>query len=572
MASLHKKKIGKHVYYYARESRRVEGRPKIVWQKYLGRLENIVAAVDQYRHPAPVPAPQPEGLVTELGAVAALYDLARRLRLVEIVDRHVPKRGRGPSVGTYLLIAALNRCVAARSKAALGQWYETTVLRRLLDVGARQLSSQRYWDNMDRVGEAAIRAIEADLARQAVEAFHLDLSRLLFDATNFFTFIDSFNDRSTLAQRGHSKEGRSSLRIVGLALLVSSDFHVPLFHETYPGNQVDCTTFAQLCDRLAERCRNLVDEVEHLTWVFDKGNNSGKNLDAVAGTRFHFLGSLVPTQHPQLLAVPRRSFRSLEAEGFPGVRVYRSRYPVFGVERTVLVVYNERLFVAQSRTLLREIAKRQLQFQELASRLDRWRRGEKRGGQRPKLAATRKKVHQWLKARHMKDLFAVEVSEQNGLPILHYAFVQSAWEQLETTLLGKTLLFTDQEEWTDAEIVKAYRGQSQVEAAFRTLKDPHHIALRPQYHWTDQKIRVHVLICVLALMLVSLLRRELHAKGLDLSIPSALSLLGGIREMMMLFPPPKSSGKPTLRTCLTRMSPEQRRLFEALDLARYSSA
>ena len=571
MASLHKKKIGKHVYYYARESRRVGGRPKIVWQKYLGRLDTILAAVDRARHPQPVPQPEPGGWVIELGASAALYDLARRLHVAEIVDRHVPKQGRGPSVGTYLETAAINRCVDPRSKASMGAWYDTTVLRRFIDISARQLTSQRYWDNMHRVDEAAIRAIETDLARQAVEVFDLDLSRLLFDATNFFTFLDSFNERSTLAQRGHSKEGRASLRIIGLALLVTSDFHVPLFHDTYPGNRSDPRTFAELCDRLTERCRALVDGVEQVTWIFDKGNNSEQNLEAIARTPFHFIGSLVPTQHPRLLEVPRTRFRSLEADGLPGVWVYRTRYPVFGVERTVLVVYNERLFVAQSRTLLREIAKRQQQLQELAARLESWQRGEKRGGGRPQLAATQKKVRRLLQARHMKDLFAVDVREQDGLPLVHYRFVQSAWERLQETLLGKTLVFSDHENWSDGELVRGYRSQSHVEDAFRILKDPHHIALRPQYHWTDQKIRVHVLICVMALMLVSLLERELHRKGIDLSIPAALRLLGGIREMTMLFAPPSGQSKPVLRTCLTRMSPEQCRLFEALELHRYSS-
>ena len=537
----------------------------------MGRLEDILAAVEQRRRGEPLPAPEGEGWITELGAVAALYDLARRLGLVEIVDRHVPKRGRGPSVGTYLLIAALNRCVDPRSKAALGSWYDSTVLRRQLEVKARQLSSQRYWETMDRISDAALEAIEAELAGRAVELFQLDLSRLLFDATNFFTFLDSFNERSGLAQRGKSKEGRTSLRLVGLALLVTADFHFPLFHQSFLGNQSDPRTFGGLCRRLTERCRSLLRGVEEVTWIFDKGNNSQENLQAVAETPFHFIGSLVPTQHPRLLAVEPSRFRSLDGEGLPGVRAYRTRYPVFGVERTVLVVYNERLFVAQCRTLLREIAKRQQQFEELAARLERWRRGQMHGGQRPSLEATRKKVQGWLKARHMKELFAVELSEQDRLPTLHVESDQSAWEHLQATLLGKTLLFTDQDDWSDAALIQAYRSQSRIEQAFRTLKDPHHLALRPQYHWTDQKIRVHVLICVMALMLVSLLRRELHARGIDLSIPAALRLLGGIREMVMLFPPARPGGAPTVRTCLTRMSDEQRRLFEALDLARYVS-
>lgn len=573
MASITSKRVGRGLYYYARESKRVNGKPRIVWQKYLGRADDIVAAVTRRRAGGEAPlAVASESLVTEMGAVAALYDLSLRLDVSGTIDRHVPKRGDGPSVGTYLLVATLNRCVAPRSKARIGEWFETTVLRRLVDISRGQLTSQRFWDNMDRVSAEAICAIEAEIAERAVRQFDLDLSRVLFDATNFFTFIDTFNDRSVLAQRGKSKEGRASLRIVGVALLVTADFHVPLLHQTCPGNQTDCPTFASLTDLIVERCRRLVAETEHVTLIFDKGNNSQDNLDAVEGTPYHFVGSLVPTQHPDLLGVPPGQFRDLTDEGLPGVSVHRTRKTVFGQERTVLVTYNENLFVSQSKTLLREIGKRQQQFLQLAAQLHRWRTGEVHGGRRPTVESTRAKIAGWLKARHMNDLFVVTVTGKDGLPALQYRFAQEAWECLQTELLGKTILFTDNDDWTDAQIVTGYRAQHHIESGFRQMKDPQCIALRPQRHWTDQKVRVHVFTCVLALMLVSLLRRTLHGAGLSLSIPRMIELLAGIRETTMLFPSAPGTDTPVTRTALTRMTPEQQQLYAVLDLQRYTGA
>jgi len=571
MASLTKKTIRGRTYYYARECKRVNGKPKIVWQKYLGRLEDIITTVTECREGCLIPQPQKEGIVTDLGAVAALYDLSSRLGVVSIIDKHVGKRGSGPSVGTYLLVAVINRCVDPGSKAKVGEWFDKTVLRRLIDIESRQLTSQRYWDNMDRVSPEAIADIEADLTARCVEEFDLDLHHLLFDATNFFTFIDTFNGKSTLAQRGKNKEGRASLRIVGLALLVTADFHVPLFHHTYPGNQPDAPTFASVTDALVARCKQLVNGVEHITIVFDKGNNSTDNLAAVDATPYHFVGSLVPTQHLDLLAIPRERFWSLAQDGLPGVSAYRATKKVFGRKRTVVVTYNENLFVAQSKTLLREIGKRQQRFRELVIRLERWRRGEIRRGRAPTLVAIQKKINDWLKARHMKDLFAVKVTERDGLPAVTYQFNHGAWEELQATLLGKTILFTDNDDWTDAQIVHAYRASHHIENAFREMKDPHHIALRPQYHWTDQKVRVHVFTCVLALMLVSLLQRELHRKGIDLSMRRMLELLGDIRELVMVFPPQVRGGKAAIRTTITAMSPEQRELYEVLALNRYAS-
>lgn len=511
-------------------------------------------------------------MVTEFGAVAALYDLAERLQVAQCIDAHIPKRGAGPSVGTYLVVAILNRCVAPCSKAGIAEWFQDTALRRLVGIEARQLSSQRFWDNMDRVSGTAIAAIERDIVGRMVGTFALDLKQVLFDATNFFTFIDTFNDRSTLAQRGKSKEGRKALRIVGLALLVSADGHVPLLHRTYPGNQADAPTFRSLTDALSARYRELTDGAEHVTLVFDKGNNAQDNLAAVDDSPYHFIGSLVPTQHTELLAIPKRRFRSLAEDGLPGMSVYRTTRELFGVERTVLVTYNENRFVAQSRTLLREIAKRQNHFRALQQQLQRWQRGTDRRGKPPSVAGVTRKVQGYLSARHMKDLFEVTLDEHDGLPWLSYRFNRQAWDRLQNSLLGKTILFTDNDDWSDAEIVRGYRAQHPVETGFRCMKDPHHICLRPQHHWTDQKIEVHVFCCVLALMLCSLLHREIRRKGIELSIPALLDELGKIREIGIVYSAKDQPRAPTLKTTVSQMSGQQQALFDALDLGRYLSS
>ena len=567
MASLVKKKIGGKAYYYAPECQRVDGRPKIVWQKYLGKAEDIVRRITDAG--GPPPAPPREALITEFGAVAALYDLARRLEIAETIDHHVPKSGAGPSVGTYLLVAILNRCVAPCSKSGIAEWFEKTALRRWVNVEARQLSSQRFWDNMDRVSSESIPKLEQQITARLVREFALDLRQVLFDGTNFFTFIDTFNQRASLPQRGKSKEGRQSLRIVGVALLVAADFGVPLFHHTYPGNQPDSTTFSSVISDLVARYRAVNRGVEHVTIVFDKGNNSQDNLQAVEETPYHFVGSLVPTQHEDLLKIPKRRFRSLEQEGLPGVTAYRTKKKVYGMERTIVVTHNDNLFVAQTRTLLREIGKRQRRLQELQRSLRAWRRRKGRGGKPATVSGTQKKVAGWLKARHMKELFHVDVREQDGLVTLTYRFDHAAWQRLQRTLLGKTLLFTDNGQWSDAEIVKAYRSQHHVEAAFRDMKNPHHLSLRPQFHWTDQKIEVHVFYCVLAYMLCAVLRRELHRKGIDRSIRAILDDLSQIREVGVIFPPQGKQRKPTIKTTLSTLSDDQRTMYETLGLERY---
>ncbi|MCP4874774.1 MAG: hypothetical protein GY896_04765 [Gammaproteobacteria bacterium] len=138
--------------------------------------------------------------------------------------------------------------------------------------------------------------------------------------------------------------------------------------------------------------------------------------------------------------------------------------------------------------------------------------------------------------------------------------------------MGKTLLFTDNDDWSDAEIVRGYRAQHHVETGFRCMKDPHHICLRPQHHWTDQNIEVRVFCCVLALMLCSLLRRELQRQGIDLSIPVLLEQLGKIREVGVVYPAQDKRRSPTLKMTLSQMSEQQQVLYDALNLDRYLPA
>lgn len=561
MASLTKKLIRGKPYYYLRESKRVDGRPKIVSTIYLGSPQRLL---DRLLRPEPAKV-----ALAEFGASAAVFALAQALEVVATIDRHVPKRGaQGPSVGEYLLVAALNRCIAPCSKAQIGDWYAKTVLRRLLPLTSGQLTSQRFWDNMARVTPAHIGAIERDLASTAVARFGLDLRCLLFDATNFFTFVDSFNERATLPQRGHSKEGRDNLRLLGLALLVTSDGEVPLFHHTYAGNQHDAVTFKSVAEELLDRCRALTQGASDITLVFDKGNNSADTLAIVGARPVHFVGSLVPTQHQDLLGIARKAMHRLDPTQLPAVWAARTRKVVFGVERTILCTFNHELFDAQTRTLAREIRKRKRKLQTLKTHLARRRPGSR--GQAPTVEGVQKQVKEILRGRHLADLFTVTVRQsRHRLPRLSVRFREKAYRHLAATLLGKTIIFTDRTDWSDEQIVLAYRAQHHVEADFRRLKDPQYLTFRPTFHWTDQKLRVHAFYCVLALMMLNLLRRQLAQAGIPLSVVKLMDLLADIREVTLLYPAPSGSKKPFARTVLSDMDPTQRKIVDVLGLERY---
>ena len=154
-------------------------------------------------------------------------------------------------------------------------------------------------------------------------------------------------------------------------------------------------------------------------------------------------------------------------------------------------------------------------------------------------------------------------------PQLTYQTDATALSRLIRTQLGKTILFTDNDDWTSEEIVLAYRSQHHVEDAFRQMKHPHFLGWTPMFHWTDGKIRVHAFYCVLALTLSSLLQRSLHQKGIDVSIPRMFELLGGIRETLVIYPRRRGQRKHPATASLSTLSHEQKTLLDALDLGRY---
>lgn len=566
MASLTAKIFNGKTYYYARECRRVDGKPKIVRTTYLGTLDNIVAAVEGAKEP---PTHQSVDIAA-FGDVVALFDMAEQIGLVPLINRHVPKRRRqGLTSGQYLLLAAINRGAHPTSKARFADWYRQTVLPKLIPATARQLSSQSFWNHMDYFQEQHIEAIERELSQKLIQHFGLSLRTLTYDGTNFFTYINTRNP-AELPKRGRNKQKRNDLRQVSLGMLVSTDFHVPLFHKVYEGNVNDSTIFKTVTEELTQRYAELARGCEHITLVFDKGNNSEDAFLTLNDTNFHFVGSLVPTQHKDLLQVPLRHFQPLQGERLKDCLAYRTQRTVFGHERTIVITFNENLLQGQLQGITVDLEKARRKLRDLQTRLRRRHEGRIRGGKPPTVASIEKQAQQALSAQFMKQLIIYEVTDGNP-PQLSYHTDANALSRLVRTHLGKTILFTDNDDWTNEEIVLAYRSQHHVEDAFRQMKHPHFLGWSPMFHWTDSKIRVHAFYCVLALTLSSLIQRTLHQKGIDLSIPRMFELLGGIRETFVIYPRKRGQRKHPAKASLSTMSDDQKALYKALDLRRYST-
>lgn len=561
MAHIVGKKIGNEVYYYLREMARVGGRPKVVSQSYLGKAADVAAAVAGVG-PAGVEPARSRHL--GFGDLAATWGVLTRLGYPGIVDAVVGARraDAGASVGTYLGLACANRVVAPRSKLAFADWWAGTAGDRMLKLPAAATDHRRFWDAMDAVDEAALVGIERRLAVAMATEFDLGLSGLALDMTNFATFIDSANDRAPIAQRGHAKQKRADLRLVGLGMVVSRDGAVPLVGHAYPGNRPDVAVFPAVVDELVARYRAIAADDTELTVVFDAGQNSAGNFAHLAEAGVHFIGSLPPSDYPDLLAIPARRRRAVDSERYPGLTGYQTRVEALGAQRRVLLTHSPTLHAKQAAGFDQTIAKATRALAELAAVLDR-------GRARRDRAAVQAEITRITRPRWLDRVISVALAGDQPADLrLTYTVDTAARRALEAELFGKRLLVTDRDDWPSVDVVAGYRSQNDAEAGFRQLKDPHLVSFSPMWHWTDQKIRVHVSYCVTALAVAHLMRRHARRAGLDMSVRELLDHLAGIQETVLLYP--STGGRPRARRMLTEMTPTQRRLHDVFGLDRYT--
>jgi transposase len=566
MATIQKKPSRGHTYWQIVESRRINGKPRPVVLMHLGTAEGLLRRLQEGGQ-KPVKAQ-----ILHFGALAALWNMANELDVIGTIDRRVGKRDQGLSCGQYMLLAALNRAVAASSKASFYHWYRKTVLYRLVPASKSSLSSQRFWDHMAYLDEATISKIEEDFTSKLVEHFKVDLKTLLFDATNFDTFIDT-QSKSILPQRGHAKSKRADLRIIGLALLVSTDFHVPLLSHLYPGNQNDAAMFSSITESLVARYRQFAKECQDITVVFDGGNTSKDNMEEMDGSPYHFVTSLTITHHKDLLDVPLANFEAFSEPRLEGTTAYRTTKQIWGKTRTVVVTHSEKLLCGQIAGIKAALKKKRSALHQLRRKLNRSQQPDARGK-----GYTRESLQKHLDSissgQYISEILHAQINENGGRLDFMFSTDSNAFEKLKRTRLGKRILCTDNDDWTTEQIILASRAQHHVEAAFKQMKNPHWVSFSPVFHWTDQKLRTHAFYCVLALTLSSLLQRRAAQANIKLTIPALYAQLSEIEEVINLHPTDNESKRGRLRAqyVLSERTPLQEKLCKIFDIYKVAHA
>jgi transposase len=566
MERLEPKKISGRTYYYYSEWAWIDGKCRRVWQKYLGTLENIAKAVDG--GPSPLYAE-----VFQWGLPIAFWRECCLAEVIEATDKLCPKRDQGLSVGGYLAIAAINRAICPNSKRSMWEWFsQTALLRHFPDASKTALTSQRFWDHMDKISANAVLSIWKNILRGVAKRERIDLSSVSYDGTNFYTFIDTFNARCHIAKRGKNKQGRNNLRQVSYALFCSEDGHIPLFYDIYDGNRNDAKQFPLMLEKFHRFLVELSGKdcpVPQTTLIFDKGNNSQENFAHLDLLGLNFVGSMKLDQHKDLVQVANNDpiFETCEAIELEGTKAFRVKKEVYGQERVIVVTYNQNLFDAQWLTLQNDISKAIEKLSLLRQKLEDRANGVITRGKTPTLESVEKQCKSILGRQHLKDIIAATVSKgSDDLPRLEYAIDTDAVHKLSITYLGKNIIISNRKDWDNAKIITAYRSQYIIEDVFKEMKDRNKGSWWPMYHWTDSKIKVHGLYCTITLLIRAVMFRRIRGAGLHLSMKRVLSELDAIREVVNIYPRKRRQKTERKQAILTKISEVQEQLLSILML------
>ncbi|MDE0169814.1 MAG: IS1634 family transposase [bacterium] len=451
-----------------------------------GQLERIVAALQRHleRERVDVGALAAEG-APAVGAVAAVGAVWQRLGLGEWFTAVGARRGAAALEDAVFAMVA-NRLVAPCSKRRLVEWTASDVV---MPDGWSAPSLDQYYRALDAVA-AAKDETETHLYTRLCDLTNLDLRLVCYDLTSTY-FEGSTRPSGRFPSRafGYSRDRRGDRPQIMIGLLCTSD-GIPVAHHVFSGNTNDSTTLAAVLADLAQRFA-----VGRICVVADRGLMSAANVSAVAEAGFdHLLATKLRRDRTSAEALAAID----EDTAWVEIAQYRCRAADVALDdgtRAVVVESDARARRDTARTSQIVTATES----KLRALEDRVRAGRLKNP--AKIGAAAQRI---LASRGAGRLFDVEIGE--GRFLYHYNEDAHAYEQLLAGRYVLTTSLTPTQAGT-AQVVDYYRQLQAVETRFRILKD--HLRLRPIRHWTEQRVRGHVAVCVYAALIETLINHAL---------------------------------------------------------------
>jgi transposase len=414
---------------------------------------------------------------------------------------------------TMIAYAAIARfCEASSDLAVAESFTDRSALADLLGIDPAKVNDDRLYRALDRALPHK-GALTRNLKERYGELFGVDYDLLLYDLTS--TYFEGETRRNALARHGYSRDGRSDARQIVLALVVTRE-GLPLSHEVFPGNRTDVTTLRAIV-RLME-CKF---GRAHRIWVMDRGIASEDNLAWLRQRGGHYL---VGTPKGKLKNFEKELLSGNWREVRDGLDVMLARSPDEADEVFVLCRSRDRREkeLAMLKRFGDRIEEGLAAIAEACQRL--------RSPLSDKIALGKRLGALLSKNSRAARLFDYTVEDKEGRLHLSWRRREPTGENWAERTAGHYMLRTNLSgELAPDQLWRAYIQLTEIEAAFRSLKTD--LGLRPIFHQTPGRVKAHVLICFLALVMRKTFEIRLEQHGLGRSVGKVLAELRAWRSM-----------------------------------------
>lgn len=461
--------------------------------------------------------------------------------------RRVLRNKRQFDAERLLRVMIFNRLCDPESKLGVLRWLEGAMVP---EVAPESVTHQHLLRTMDTLCDCT-EALDQVMAQQLRPLIDDELAIVFYDLTTIRAEGGTQVD-GDVRHYGPSKEGGIGRQFM-LGVVQTAD-GLPIHHEVFDGNAAETRTLMPTLEKVIQRFN-----VRRVVLVADRGLLSLDNLEALEGLR------VAGRPLEFILAVPARRYGDFDTllGDFHRRQCQQAEHEVFGEVRwqdhRLIIAHRPEAARAQTQARDQTIEALEADARHWFGKLEGQDDGRRYRGRKLSDAGVTARFYKAVSEAHLGHILKVDLTAET----FNYTRDSRALERARL-LDGKLLLVTNMADHSPQEVVDRYRALADIERGFRVLKSD--IEIAPVYHRLPDRIRAHALICFLALVLYRILRMRLKAGGQGISPTRALEIARRIQfHQVKLHRRETASG-------LTQLQPEQRDLFNVLDLPVPSSA
>jgi transposase len=525
----------------------------------LGRKDLLLQVLPKLRRLLTGEARDPEdpqfGEAPDWGPVLVVRALFDQLGLWSILDQNLG-RAKGVPFADRAFVLVANRLIAPASEHGLAGWLETDFVcdrkgrrfiphwhqRQRVRVHPRQLDA--WYRTLDQLHAAKDR-IEVALYHRLRDLFSFKPELVLYDITS--TYFEGAGPHD-FAKHGYSRDGKPQnvQVIVGVVMVAGW----PIAHHVWEGNRIDHTTVQDVISDLRKRF-----DFGRIVFVGDRGMVTDENIESITNDQHGFLVGIKRRRNPKLDAWIDAVDDSkwIDCPGGINTRERKTNPPRTRAQEVPSGDPEMRVIVIDSdERRAYEQGKRQEAMERARQKLEKLKERVAAGAlkQPEKIGAAVERImqryHGYRYFEWKLDGGALEFSES-----------QTHLER-EKCIEGIYVIATSEKGLSVLDAVAMYKDLTEVESGFRQLKDV--MALRPIYHQVEPRVKAHIFVAALALLVQRLLGRRLKEAGVDLSPARAMQALSTVR--LVIF---RLEGQPERRG-MAGGCPDARLVLRALKL------